>query len=91
MLDPQLSSHSDPNKGSIILLPRNSLWKVGAQVGRSGGGEAITVARLGECFAVRKRGSALRARNHQFSSYCRQRARPGPRSSAPYLAVPGEL
>ena len=47
----------------------------GSPGGQEWGGEATAVARLGERFAVRKKGRALRALNHQFFSYCRQRAR----------------
>ena len=63
----------------------------GSPGGQEWGREATAVARLGERFAVRKKGRALRALNHQFFSYCRQRARPGHRSSAPSSAVPGGL
>lgn len=59
-------------------------------MGRSGGGEAITVARLGECFAVRKRGSASVLGTTSFPLTAGRGQGPGPASSAPYLAVPGE-
>ena len=41
----------------------------GSPGGQEWGGEATAVARLGERFAVRKKGRALHALNHEFFSF----------------------